>query len=102
MNRPTKENNYMAYVDDRCYLQFIDAVIAEDGTVESPAWGSFHCEPQSDEEQSAYEMIKQSIYFNTGKTCDGAEFTELYEVDDLADYRELRKAFIRACKKYWR
>jgi len=93
MNRPTKENNYIGYFSERLYIQFVDD--AENDML----YGELVCEPENDAEQDAYEHIHQCIYVRT-RLCGTAEESTHYVVDNLSEYRILRKEFMSICKKY--
>lgn len=90
MNRTSKENGYEAYISDKLWMRFNPA--EEDENADGDVC-CLHIEVENDAQQEAYEMIRHLLYHRCGCCFDGAEDTLLCEVQNLAEYRSIRREF---------
>lgn len=97
MNKVSKANNYEAYVSDKLWMRFNEAEVLDDGEVMDCAC-CLHIEVENDDQQEAYEMIKHLLFTRCGCCFDGFDDVELCVVDDLKEYRGIRKEFLHILK----
>ena len=93
--RPSKANNYIGYVSDKLFMQFNP--MEDDENADSDIC-SLHIEVRNDAQQEAYEMIKHLLFVRCGCCFDGAEDTDVCEVQNLAEYRTIRNEFMDIVK----